>query len=194
MDDDISEAFQRISMDDFLRNTSAVKSVDLTLEDQRGATGLDNFHKFTNALVKQCADNLEQSEFHAFGILHNKTAERYFYPDDDETAYHFAGRLHREAQDMSATWCFAAVLTPGRTYDSDDEDLLEPIDPDNREQISDLLSAGVLQLGACWYSEIHEKDVRHRRSGMIMMDNPEEQVEGDINEEHNPFHHVLDRT
>jgi len=191
--DDISEAFQHISVDDFLRDTSAVKAVDLSLEDQATAVGLDNFHKFTNALIEQCADSVEQSEFTAFGILHNATHERYFYPDDDETAHHFAARLRREAQDMTATWCFAAVMTPGRTYDADDEDLLEPIDADNKEQISDLLAAGVLQVGVCWYSEIHEDAVRHRRSGMIMVDNPEEQVEGDIDEEHNPFHHVLDR-
>jgi hypothetical protein len=190
--DDISEAFRSISMDDFIRDTSAVKVVDLTLEQQT-STGLDSFHKFTNALIEGCTDSLEQGAFTAFGVLHNATHERYFYPDDDETAYHFAARLKREASMMTATWCFAAVMTPGRTYNSTDEDLLEPIDPDNREQISDLLAAGILQVGVCWYSEIHEDDVRHRRSGMIMADNPEEQVEGDIDAEHNPFHQILDR-
>jgi len=193
MTDDISEAFRNISVNDFLRDTSAAKTYDLSPEDQATAVGLDNFHKFTNALVEQCTDTVEQSEFTAFGILHNAVHERYFYPDDDETAYHFAARLKREASDMAATWCFAAVMTPGRTYDADDEDLLEPIDPDNKEQVADLLAAGVLQVGVCWYSEIHEGELRHRRSGMIMVDNPEEQVEGDIEAEHNPFHYVLDR-
>lgn len=190
--DDISAAFEKISVEDFIRESSAQTVTQLNLEEQAAATGRDNFNHFTNAHLDSCVDQIKAEEFTAFSILHNPREERYFQPDDDETAYHFAARLKREAQDMKATWMFVALITPGRTYDQDDDDLIEPIDPDNRKQVNDLIEAGVLQVSVCWYSDFNESGERHRRSGMINLEDPAEQVEGDIEAEHNPFHEVLD--
>lgn len=190
--DDISAAFEKISVEDFIRASSALTVTSWDEEDRAAAAGRDNFNHFTNAQIQSCVDAINDSEFTAYSILHNVQEERYFQPDDDETAYHFAARLKREAKAMAATWMFVALITPGRTYDQEDEDLIEPIDPDNRKQVNDLIEAGVLQVSVCWYSDYNENGERHRRSGMIDLDNPAEQVEGDIDAEHNPFHEVLD--
>jgi hypothetical protein len=189
--DDISAAFENISVEDFLRESSAKTVTHLDPDEHAAAVGIDNFNHFTNAHIQSCVDALNESEFTAFSVLHNAKEERYFQPDDDETAYHFATRLKREAATMCATWVFIALVTPGRTYDQEDEDLIEPIDPDNRKQVNDLIESGVLQVSVCWYSDYNENGERHRRSGMINLDNPAEQVEGDIDAEHNPFHDVL---
>lgn len=191
MTDDISEAFASISVEDFLRDTSAIRTVEY--EDDfatQYGDGENNWRGWTASLVASCVDDLPDN-FHTFAVLHNKKSQRYYQPDGDETAYDFARRLNREALNMEATWFFSAMMVPGRTY-SDGE---EPphVDADDPDSLIEALDNGVLQMGVCWFSRGYCNPTVEE-AGMITYDEEKgiQNVTGGISPEHNPFHGVLE--
>lgn len=192
MTDHISEAFATITIEDFLRSTSAIKVVDYDQEAMvQYSNGENNWRHWTDMLVESCIDDLPD-DFQAFAVLHNDTSQRFFQPDDDETAFDFAKRLNREALDMEASWFFSAMMVPGRTYDEDATP--PPIDPDNRDDLIQALDEGILQMGVCWFSRGYCRPMVEE-AGMLRYDHTTDSVDhvrGAIEPEHNPFHNVLD--
>ena len=197
--DDITEAFANISVEDFLRTTSAIKTHEYEPDfAAQYGDGVNNWKGWTDMLVESCVSDLQNEEFAAFAVLHNPRAQRFFKPDDDETAFDFANRLNREALDMEATWIFSAMFVPGRTYS---EDEVPPVvDADNRDELQRALEEGVLHMGICWFSRgVCDEIVKGvkpvvEEAGMITYNQDTEEIEqtrGAIEPEHNPFHNVL---
>ena len=151
--------------------------------------GINNWRGWTKNLVDSCIEDLP-NDFHAFAVLHNNQAQRYFQPDDDETAFDFARRLNREAINMEATWFFSAMMVPGRTYDEGDEP--PPIDADDRDSLIEALNEGDLKMGVCWFSR-GRCNPTVEEAGMItyLEEDGYDCVTGAIDAEHNPFDEVL---
>jgi hypothetical protein len=193
-EDDIAKAFEGIKPEDFLRETSALDRLTYTQEQTHFTAGVNNFNGFVDAHVRRSRDASHKPKgFHAFSTLHNRTEQRHYHPDDDETAQQYAGRLAREATEMDASWFYTAMLAPGRAYSEGDEP--PDVDPDDPEALAEALSSGILQLSICWYAQSNEQDPPLRRSGIIVLDKDghatEMQVEGEIDADNNPFHHVM---
>lgn len=177
---EIAEMFSHITVEDFIRETSA--------ESVENLDGRTNFDEFTELLVTVCVEQLEQNQFFAFAVMNTETQQKFFRPDDDETAFHFADRLHREAAQMSATWLFTAMFAPSRTYPEGAD--LSDINPNDVQQVKAALDAGDLKMSVCWYS--HAIDEGRQRSGMVhVTDGSIEKIEGRVEPQHNPFHQVL---
>lgn len=189
-DDEIAQAFETISVEDFLRDTSAMGTIKYTPEQERFTTGRNNFMGFVDAQILRCHERAEGPGFHAFSTLHSRSEQRHYHPDDDETAPQYAKRLAREAQEMHATWFFTAMLAPGRAYDPDQGEPPD-IDPDDPEQLQEALASGLVHLSICWFAESTDDNLI--RSGIIILDDgkPVHSVEGQIDPEANPFQYVL---
>lgn len=176
----IHQLFSDISVEDFLRETSA--------ESTENLDGRTNFDEFTDTLVEECIEHIEQQNFFAFAVLNTDRQQRFFRPDDDETAFHFAARLQREAKQMTATWLFTAMLAPARSYEPGDD--LSDVDPNDPAQVQHALDTGKLRMGVCWFA--HNKEQDQQRSGFFSTENPEEAMEGHVEAAHNPFNDVME--
>lgn len=192
-EDDITQAFADIKPEDFERETSALDRLTYTSEQSYFTTGRNNFNGFVDAHVRRSKDATRKpSGFHAFSTLHSNSEQRHFHPDDDETASQYASRLAREATEMQATWFYTAMLAPGRAY-TDGEDPPD-VDADNPDELAAALEAGILHLSICWFAQDNEEDPPFRRSGIIVLDeegHPVSDIEGEIDADSNPFHHVM---
>src|SRR3954454_920996 len=102
--DDISAAFENLSIEDFIRETSAQTVTQLNLEERAVAVGRDNFNHFTNAQIQSCVDLLHESEFTAGSVLHNAEVDLYFQLLDNETAYYNLALHKRESKAFRGTW------------------------------------------------------------------------------------------
>lgn len=192
--DDITQAFSKISVDDFLRDTSAWDTITYTTEQAHYTSGRNNFMGFVDAQVRRCYERAEGPGFHAFSTLHSTVEQRHYHPDDDETAPQYASRLSREAKDMSATWFFTAMLAPGRAYDPSEGEPPD-IDPDNPEELAAAIASGAVHMSICWFAQCNENNESFRRSGIIILDedgHPSSSAEGQIDAAANPFHDVLE--
>lgn len=191
-DDEIAQAFEDISVTDFLRETSAMDRITYGPEHAHVTSGRNNFMGFVDAQVRRCHDQAENAKFHAFSTLHNKTEQRHYHPDDDETAPQYAERLAREALEMDASWFFTAMLAPGRAFNPDEESPPE-IDADNPEELKAALESGLVRMSICWFAQSNE-GAPERRSGIIVLNEhltPESSIEGEIDADNNPFHYVM---
>ena len=192
-DDEIAQAFEGISVEDFLRETSAMDRTTYGPEHAHFTVGRNNFNGFVDAQVRRCHERAHRGGFHAFSTLHNKVEQRHYHPDDDETAAHYAQRLTREAQEMDASWFFTAMLAPGRAFNPDEEEP-EEIDPDDPVALQAALDAGLVRMSICWFAQSNDDRQPFCRSGIIILDDamePESAVEGEIDAENNPFHYVM---
>lgn len=193
-DREIRSMFDGISVADFERNTSAQREVTYT-EAQRGkmTEGVANWNRFVDTLLVTSRSASRSDEFEPFSVLHNETTRRHFEPDADETVIDYRRRLAREASEMKATWFFTAMLAPGRAY-SPDEEVATTVDPDNLAELSEAIESGELSVCICWYAEMRENGQVRRRAGIIRVSEDGRAgaaVEGQIDDEHNPFHTVL---
>lgn len=192
-EDEIAQAFESITPEDFHRETSALDRLTYSPDQGHFTAGVNNFNGFVDAHVRRSKDATHKpSGFHAFSTLHNTTEQRHYHPDDDETANQYASRLNREAQEMGATWFYTAMLAPGRAYT--EEESPPEIDADNPEELAAAIEAGVLHLSICWFAQSNEQDPPFLRSGIIVLDSdghPISEIEGEIDADSNPFHNVM---
>jgi hypothetical protein len=195
-DNDFDGVFQNATVDDFLRSTSAVGETPHTETEREVMKKRTAFSRFVEGMVVTCKTQagINPKAFPAFAVLVGGNCRRYFRPDDDETAWQWAERLHREALAMNAEWVFVALCAPARIYNTGD--VLAPIDPNDPTQLKEALSTGEISLGLCWFAERHDDTHRVRRGGVIGLSphgSPTDVTEGDVDEDKNPFARVLDR-
>lgn len=194
-ENEISSLFENLSVADFERATSAHKEVAYTeAQKDKLNAGVANWNRFVDTLIVTSRTSCRQDEFEPFAVLHNPEVRRHYTPDADETVIDYRRRLGREAAEMKATWFFTAMMAPGRAYDPD-EGTPEAVNPDDPAELADALDSGDLEVCICWYAEMRENGLVRRRAGIIRVDeegNAGKAVEGQIDDEHNPFHTVLE--
>lgn len=193
-EDEISGMFADISIADFVRESSAVSEHHYTELERTRVQGEEGFDSFVDQLLgtTRTAASVAPFHFQAFSVLHAPDRHRVFVPDDDETVLDYRERLRREAKRMEATWLYTVMLAPGRSYDSDEN--VESIDPNDAKELGAALRSGALSLCLCWFAEMIEQDETKQRAGIIHLSDrgvPGESVEGEVDEDKNPFHHVL---
>jgi hypothetical protein len=191
--DEIGEAFKNVSVQDFVRDTSAIAEQrygDDFKESTRGDVAFDRF--VDGCILTSRTAAARPGDFRPWSVLHNAEMQRTFTPDDDETIVDYAHRLHREAKAMNATWFFTAIMSCGRAYNSDEPP--DPVDANDPEQLQAALERGELEVCICWYAEKREEEEGRHRAGIIGFTDdgyPSTGIEGDIDPDKNPFHHVL---
>jgi hypothetical protein len=194
--DDITKAFIDISPEDFLRETSAVKSVDYPPAAIRLglSQGRDNFNRFVEANLESCrADAAHEHGFHSFSALSSHDKQRHFRPDDDETPVDYAKRLARESAQMDATWYFTAMVAPGRSFTG--EVTPQDLDLDDLDAIDRALNDGELSVGICWSAGCREVAESAYRGGILYLDADglvANEVEGELDPSTDAFHAILE--
>lgn len=190
--DEISEAFQDVSVADFERKTSAVAEQAYGDDFTDVTRGVTHWNTFVDGLLLVSRSAAAKpGEFQPWAVLHSPNMQRTYVPDADETVVQFSERLRREAHDMGATWFFTAILSCGRAYNSDEDP--PTIDPDNIDELQDALDRGEIEVAICWYAELREGGDTKHRAGIIGFTDgaPNQGIEGDIDADKNPFHYVL---
>lgn len=186
--DDITKAFADITPEDFLRETSAIDELKVSNQQNKA-----QFDEFVDGLVELTQHRATDSEFNPFAVLGSPIRRRIFLADGDETPDQWAARLRREANMMQATWFYVALLSPSRTYDKE-----RPTSIDRSEEaINHALDAGLLDIGLCWLALRVDAQGSSNRAGVFYMDKsgqPSSSVEGEIDDEDNPFTNVLGGT
>lgn len=195
MSDDM-EYFADVTVEDFLRMTSAICDTSLSQDDRAELDKRGAFTRFVQGMLvsAQTVAGILPNNFPAFAVLVSADRRRYFRPDDDETAKHWAERLQREARAMNATHMFVAMCAPARVYQPGAP--VVPINPNDPQQLQAALQAGTIQLSICWFAERRDDHKRTKRGGVISLDAagaPTDVVEGDIDNTKNPFAQVMDR-
>lgn len=189
-DDAIAGIFDSITPEDFHRDTSALRSIDLPTTPVR-ASGAALFKKWLVSMVQLCVDDASADKFINFSVLQRPEQTRIFRPDEDETPSMYAARLTREAEEMGAKWFFCAVIAPGRTFVNRPDDELDH-NP-TPEQIDAAIDDGRLTLGICWLAIRHDDEGADQCAGMIQLDDqakPGQKIEGELDET-NVYYHVL---
>jgi len=133
-------------------------------------------------------------QFVSISVLHEKTKQRMFVPDYDETIRNFVDRLFREASQLQPTWAFSAIVAPHAVYDGDGDP--PAVDMNDTEQIKAALDAGVLEIGIFWFSERNDEQGRSELSGVIEFNEgglPLIDVDAGVDDEYNPFFGILAR-
>jgi hypothetical protein len=187
--DDISKAFDTLTPEDLIRDTSAI---DISTLDEP-AIGSTAWESWVTDLVLIAQKRAREGNFWAFAQLGSALERRIFVADGDETPEMWSARLHREAVQSKATWFFLSMLAPARSYNEDGEvpDHIEP----TAEEINRAIDDGELEIGVCWLAQRADEQGSSQRAGIITLDEsgrPLDQTEGLLTED-NTFYHVLDR-
>lgn len=188
--------FDNLKPEDFARTTSATGEHPhiASMRDLGLTAGPMGFNVFVDLLLEKCRKQAGRDEdFIPFAVLHGTDFQRYFEGEDDEVPMDFAHRLHREAQQMQATWMFVAMIAPARAIYKDD-DPPPPIDDSNTEAIQEAVFSGDLDLCVCWSASRVEGVERANRAGIMYIDNEGsvgQEIEAPLNPETDPFRGVL---
>lgn len=184
MSDELTGIFDHLTPDDFNLQTTAVD------EMARTNIGIDQFNAFVDEQLRsiRLGWSIGDGYFCPVAVLANEGVQRVFAPDDEETLGDFVNRLHRESDQMRATWLFFALQTTVATYQHEDADAVDS---------ADALEKGGEEAGPglFWYAERRE-DERHRRHGIMPIANGRlgAQTEGSDNQEVTLFGKILDRS
>lgn len=197
--DHIESAFAGVTVEDFLRDTSAVwtqRFADLQPHDRRRVrpTGEQNFNEWVEVMLEVTREAAASPlGFHPIAMIHSQEQQRRFAPDEDDTVPSFAQRLGRESRAMNGTWLFVAVESQGRVYPVDEEPP-PPVDASDVTEIQHALDAGTLQAGICWVASIREPGVSADRGGIMYLgsEGVTGEDEGELDTSTNVFQAVLE--
>jgi hypothetical protein len=193
----ITKMFEGIRPEDFLRETSAVRTVNIpaairSLGLEASEVGFELF--IQNQLAACRKDVTDRDEFVPRAVLGNSDEWRIFHGEDDEVPDDFARRLNRESNTMNAHWCFTALIAPGRALLPGQTEP-PPLDSDDTTAMEQAIREGLVRLGVCWTAASVLNGPLTYRGGIIYLDNdglPDGEVAGDMDPNiEDPFVSVL---
>lgn len=187
--DKISQAFAKITPEDFYRDTSAIHQRVL----DEPLTGEELFQQFVDELIVLGMQRVfDDHNLGAFAVLASAEQQRIFLADDDETPDQWAARLRREAEQIDAGWLFVGLVAAARHYTGAVNP--KPIER-TVEAIEDALDVGGLTLSLCWSAFRSEDDGASALAGMVAINpdgTPGERTDGLVSDvDPNPFALIL---
>lgn len=156
MADELTGIFDALSPGDFIRETSTVEEFELTVRDMSRS-----FSDWVEDALRLARLSYLSSdaELNPLALLEDRTRQRAFVPDDDESLENYTHRLHAEAVLLGARRFFLVKQTlVGHTANDGTDQPIGDIDPATKTE---------LPAGLFFYAMEHTSRLVVRSCGII---------------------------